>query len=208
MQRLLFSVIAIVALVAGVVIFNSLPQPEPQALVYEPPREMEPFILEGHNGGPLTNPDLTGQWTFLFTGYTSCPDICPTTMADFKKALPQLASVANTPVKVWLISVDPRRDTREKLEDYTTYFGTEFLGVRAEHKDLYPFVNGLGLMYSIPDEGELDYLVNHSSAIVLVNPNGQRHAIFKATQTPGKLPTVNMTQMVEDFQLIIQQYQY
>ncbi|MFC0446009.1 SCO family protein [Pseudidiomarina halophila] len=206
MQKLIFSVVAIIAVVAGVVIFNSLPQPKPQALVYNPPRQMEPFILEAHNGGPVTNADLTGQWTFLFTGYTSCPDICPTTMADFKKILPQLASVADRPVKVWMISVDPQRDTLQRLADYTTYFGTEFMGVRAEHKDLYPFVNGLGLMYSIPDEGEVDYLVNHSSAIVLVNPQGERHAIFKSSQTPGKLPTVDMQQMLEDFQLITQQY--
>ncbi|MDN7126181.1 SCO family protein [Pseudidiomarina terrestris] len=207
MQKLLVSVVAIVALLAGVVIFNSLPRPEPQALVYEPPRELDPFMLEAHNGAQLTNADLTGQWTFLFTGYTSCPDICPTTMADFKKALPQLASVTNRPVKVWLISVDPRRDTQQKLADYTTYFGTEFMGVRAEHKNLYPFVNGLGLMYSIPGEEEVDYLVNHSSAIVLVNPDGNRHAIFKASHTPGTLPTVDMEQMVQDFQLITQQYQ-
>ncbi|CAB0150655.1 hypothetical protein PSI9734_01098 [Pseudidiomarina piscicola] len=206
MQKLLVSVVAIVALLAGVVIFNSLPQPQPQALVYEPPREMEPFMLKGHNGGDVTNADLTGQWTFLFTGYTSCPDICPTTMADFKKILPQLASVTSQPVKVWLVSVDPKRDTQQKLAAYTTYFGKEFLGVRAEHKNLYPFVNGLGLMYSIPAEGEVDYLVNHSSAIVLVNPDGNRQAIFKAKQTPGQVPTVDMQQMAEDFQIISQQY--
>lgn len=206
MQKLLVSVVAIVALVAGVVIFNSLPKPQPQALVYNPPRPLEPFILEGHNGAQLTNADLTGQWTFLFTGYTSCPDICPTTMADLRKVMPQLTSFTEREVRVWMISVDPKRDTVQKLADYNTYFGKEFMGVRAEHKKLYPFVNGLGLMYSIPSEGETDYLVNHSSAIVLVNPDGERHAIFKASHDPGELPTVDMQQMVQDFQLITQQY--
>ncbi|RUO63019.1 SCO family protein [Pseudidiomarina insulisalsae] len=206
MQKLLISVVAIIALVAGVVIFNSLPKPQPQALVYDPPRELNPFILEGHTGAQLTNADLTGQWTFLFTGYTSCPDICPTTMADLRKALPQLASLAERPVRVWMISVDPKRDTIKKLADYNTYFGSEFMGVRADHQQLYPFVNGLGLMYSIPAADETDYLVNHSSAIVLVNPDGERHAIFKASHQPGELPTVDMDQMIRDFQLIIQQY--
>lgn len=206
MQKLLVTLVAIVALVGGVVIYNGLPKEEPQALVYKPARDLSPFMLQAHTGGQLSNADLTGQWTFLFTGYTSCPDICPTTMADLGKAMPVLKSATNRPVRVWMISVDPQRDTLEKLKAYASYFGSEFVGVRAEHKDLYPFVNGLGLMYSIPDEGAVDYLVNHSSAIVLVNPEGQRHAIFKADHQPGKLPVVEMQQMIDDFQIIASQY--
>lgn len=206
MQKLLVSVVALIALVAGVVIYNSLPQPQPQALVYDPPRVMEPFSLQGHHGSAISNADLEGQWTLLFTGYTSCPDICPTTMADLKKAMARLNTKTEAPVKVWMISVDPKRDSLEKLAQYNGYFGPEFLGVRAEHEQLYPFVNGLGLMYSIPAPDEMDYLVNHSSAIVLVNPQGQRHAIFKASHTPGKIPTVDMEQLITDFRLIVRDY--
>ncbi|RZQ56008.1 SCO family protein [Pseudidiomarina tainanensis] len=206
MQKLLISVVALIALVAGVVIYNTLPKPQPQALVYEPARALAPFTLESSLGSDVTNDDLKGQWTLLFTGYTFCPDICPTTMADLRQALPELTKQADEPVRVWMISVDPQRDTVKRVTDYASFFGEEFVGVRAEHKELYPFVNGLGLMYSIPEQGETDYLVNHSAAIVLVNPDGERQAIFKAEHVMGEVPTVNMKTMVTDFAIIASGY--
>ncbi len=206
MQKLLISVVALIALVAGVVIYNTLPKPQPQALVYEPARALAPFTLESSLGSDVTNDDLKGQWTLLFTGYTFCPDICPTTMADLRQALPELTKQADEPVRVWMISVDPQRDTVKRVTDYASFFGEEFVGVRAEHKELYPFVNGLGLMYSIPEQGETDYLVNHSAAIILVNPDGERQAIFKAEHVMGEVPTVNMKTMVTDFAIIASGY--
>lgn len=206
MQKLLISIVALIALVFGVVIYNNLPKPEPQALVYDPPRTLESFTLESSLGNDVTNSNLQGQWTLLFTGYTFCPDICPTTMANLRKAMPDLQKHAEHPVNVWMISVDPQRDTVERVTDYAGFFGPEFVGVRAEHPQLYPFVNGLGLMYSIPDEGATDYLVNHSAAIVLVNPDGQRQAIFKAEHVMGEIPSVNMTQLITDFAIIASQF--
>lgn len=202
MQKLLISIVALVALVFGVVVFNNLPKPVPQALVYDPARALQPFELESSLGHAVTNTDLQGQWTLLFTGYTFCPDICPTTMADLRKVLPQLQQQTDVPVKVWMISVDPQRDTVKRVSDYAQFFGEAFIGVRAEHPQLYPFVNDLGLMYSIPEEGETDYLVNHSAAIVLVNPDGFRQAIFKAEHIIGEIPTVSMAQLATDFAII------
>lgn len=206
MQRLLVTIVSLIALVAGVVIYNSLPKPQPQALVYDPPRAVQPFTLESSLGHDVTHDDMKGQWTLLFTGYTFCPDICPTTMAELRKILPELQQQSDSPVKVWMISVDPQRDTVKRVSDYAGFFGEQFVGVRAEHPQLYPFVNGLGLMYSIPEEGETDYLVNHSAAIVLVNPDGNRQAIFKADHVAGEVPTVNMTQLATDFAIIASSY--
>lgn len=202
MYKLLVSTVALVALVFGVVIYNNLPQPEPKALIYDPARVLEPFQLQASSASTVTNSDLENQWTLLFTGYTFCPDICPTTMADLRNALPELQEHTDKPIKVWMISVDPQRDTVQRVTDYTAFFGPEFVGIRAEHPQLYPFVNNLGLMYSIPEEGETDYLVNHSAAIVLVNPNGDLQAIFKAEHVIGEIPAVNMAHMVTDFAII------
>lgn len=202
MQRLLVTVVALIALVAGVVIYNNLPKPQPKALVYDPPRTLQPFVLESSLGHNVSNANLEGQWTLLFTGYTFCPDICPTTMADLRQVLPKLKQYTDTPVKVWMISVDPQRDNVKRVSDYAGFFGDEFVGIRAEHPQLYPFVNDLGLMYSIPEEGETDYLVNHSAAIVLVNPAGHRQAIFKAEHVIGEIPTVSMEQLATDFSII------
>lgn len=206
MQRLLITVVALIALVAGVVIYNNLPKPQPQALIYEPARPLQPFKLESSLGYTVDNNALSNQWTLLFTGYTFCPDICPTTMADLRKILPKLQQQTDLPVAVWMISVDPQRDTVKRVSDYAHFFGEAFVGVRAEHPQLYPFVTDLGLMYSIPDEGETDYLVNHSAAIVLVNPDGKRQAIFKAEHVVGEVPTVNMEQLAADFSIIAPTY--
>ncbi|RUO41910.1 SCO family protein [Pseudidiomarina aestuarii] len=206
MQKLLLSIVALVALVAGIGIYNWLPQEQPQALVYEPARTIAPFTLDGSDGQLADNSNLEGQWTLLFTGYTFCPDICPTTMADLRKILPELQEHSVVPVKVWMISVDPQRDDVDRIQKYTSFFGENFYGVRAEHQRLYPFVNGLGLMYSIPDEGEQDYLVNHSAAIILVNPAGNLQAIFKAEHVIGEIPTVSMEQLAQDFEIIARRY--
>ncbi|WP_194756138.1 SCO family protein [Aliidiomarina indica] len=173
------------------------------ARIYDAPRSIEPFRLEGTAGQDVGLADLTGQWTLLFTGYTFCPDICPTTMAHLKSRWDDLAEATNFPVQVWMISVDPQRDDIDRLSMYVDFFGEGFLGVRAEHVDLYPFVRNIGLMYSIPDENESNYLVNHSSAIILVNPAGQQQAIFRPQHELGEMPTVNPQLLVQDFRDIV-----
>lgn len=202
MNRLVILLAAIVALGAGYAVYNLWPEEKPEALVYQPPRALKPFNLQSTAEGAIDNKALKGQWTLLFTGYTFCPDICPTTMSELKGVLPALQEEVSEPVKVWMISVDPKRDDIKRLTQYVNYFGDEFVGVRAEHKDLFPFVRDLGLMYSIPDEGEENYLVNHSAAIILVNPNGHRKAIFNADHQRGEIPVVDMQQLQNDFALV------
>lgn len=174
--------------------------------IYDEARDIDPFTLDGTHGDEVQNSALEGQWTLLFTGYTYCPDICPTTMAQLKSRWDDIAGVTDDPVQVWMISVDPKRDDVERLANYVGFFGDGFFGVRAEHPELFPFVRNIGLMYSMPDEDEENYLVNHSASIILVNPDGQQHAIFRAEQNPGTLPTVNPNDLVTDFQQIVRHY--
>ncbi|RUO81148.1 SCO family protein [Idiomarina tyrosinivorans] len=203
MRRVIAAVVALLAIAAGLLAYQWYPTEKPKALVYEPPRALSPFSLEGTFKDQVTNDDLKGQWTLLFTGYTYCPDVCPTTLAQLTSIIPQLALQTETPIKVWMISVDPQRDTVDRLKEYTSYFGKHVEGVRADHKALYPFVRELGLMYSIPDPDATDYLVNHSGAIILVNPEGKRVAIFNPHPQEGELPIVNMDQLINDFGLIV-----
>ena len=158
MSRIVTLLAALIALAAGFAVYNFWPEEKPEALVYEPPRALKPFTLESTAAGTVENDALKGQWTLLFTGYTFCPDICPTTMSDLKGVIPD--------------------------------------------KELFPFVRDLGLMYSIPDEGEENYLVNHSAAIILVNPDGNRKAIFNADHQRGEIPVVSMDKLKKDFAII------
>lgn len=207
-KKISLSIILLLAAVAGVWSYQVINNDEPPALetslLYSAPRTIDDFQLQSTQGGEVTNSDLEGQWTILFTGYTFCPDICPTTMAQLKQRRDELTASTDTPVKVWMVSVDPKRDDIPRLREYVDFFGDGFLGVTAEHKHLFPFVRNLGLMYSLPDKGETDYLVNHSAALILINPNGHQQAMFRASHEPGQIPTVNPKLLVEDFNRIVQ----
>lgn len=219
--RILFMVILALVALGGVWSAQKLLNPGPPtletSLLYSAPRAMEPFQLtstagDAPQGTTITNNSWQGQWTIVFTGYTFCPDICPTTMAQLKQSWDDIRAVTDTPVQVWMVSVDPQRDDIPRLRQYVDFFnqGLEsghehapFLGVRAEHKELFPFVRNLGLMYSIPDEDETNYLVNHSAAIILVNPDGNLQGVFRASQEPGMIPTVNPQLMVADLKRML-----
>jgi protein SCO1/2 len=204
-QHGVFIVIALIALVSGLLIYQQLqnkPLPE-KALYYQPPRQLVDFELTNHEGLSFTKAQLRGKWTLVFVGYTSCPDVCPTTLQQLAFAYPKLKAIAPN-VQVLFVAVDPKRDTVSKLNQYIQYFNSEFIAVRAEHDRLFPFVRNLGLMYAIADDvTNPNYLVDHSASIVLINPQAQISAIFKAEQQIGQVPGVSMNQLLQDFERIV-----
>lgn len=205
MNKLLLVIVAIVSGLVGVLVFQKsvqLASPE-YALYYQQPREIKPFKMTNHHGNAFTNQQLIGKWSWVFFGYTSCPDVCPTTLQELNFYYDDLKAVdVNT--QVLLVSVDPMRDTVSKLAQYIAYFNKEFIALSADHSVLFPFARNLGLMYAISDDDRHDnYLVDHSASIVLINPQGQIAAIFKPTHELGELPTISGEQLVSDFQKIV-----
>tara|TARA_R110001592_G_scaffold272077_2_gene538623 strand:+ start:1920 stop:2540 length:621 start_codon:yes stop_codon:yes gene_type:complete len=196
----------LVAAVIGALLFqqvNKLPQPE-NALYYQQPREIKPFELTDHHGQSFTKDQLTGKWSFIFFGYISCPDVCPTTLQNLGFIYDDLKVIANNS-QVLLVSVDPQRDTQEILSQYIAYFNREFIALRAGHDVLFPFARNMGLMYAISGEGE-NYLVDHSASLVLINPNGYITAIFKPEQAVGKVPSIDSDKLLSDYQKIVALY--
>ena len=209
MNKFVLSLIILIALIAGVLgfyQFSSLPQPE-HALYYKTPRAIQPVQLTNHKGESFTNQNFKGQWSWIFFGYTSCPDVCPTTLQELNFIYDDLTQIA--PNQVLLVSVDPQRDSQEKLAQYIGYFNSAFIALRAEHDVLYPFARNMGLMYAIVDNKddnqtiEESYLVNHSASIVLVNPDGLIAAIFKPEQALGQIPSIEGDKLVSDFSKIV-----
>lgn len=179
------------------------------ALVFQQPSTLLPeFIFRKAGKAPFTNKSLLGKWSLLFIGYTYCPDICPTTLADLNRIYPQLKNDKDTTTQVVFISVDPNRDKAEQLADYVNYFNNNFIGVTSSHQQLWPFVTELGLIYSVVEEGETNafYLVDHSASIVLVNPAGEFQATFKSTPNAQGINHVNMDMMAKDITAIQQAY--
>ena len=146
-------------------------------------------------GGSFTQQDLTGHWTFLFFGYTHCPDVCPTAlslMRDVRSRLP--ASVAAP--KVVFVSVDAARDSVELLNRYVPAFDPEFVGVTGSDEALAPLVKTLGVFYQRHEkEDPRNYTVDHSAAMYLISPQGGLKAVF--------MPPIPAERMAADYQAIV-----
>lgn len=172
--------------------------------VYQPKRELNAFVLTDQYSNEFNNKSLENHWSFVFLGYLSCPDICPMTMAKLSNLLPKLSDVSEIPVQVLFVSVDPKRDEPEKRKEYVNYFHSDIKGLGAEHKNLFPFVRNLGLMYSIPSAEEENYYVDHSASVVLIDPEGKIAAIFKPKIEVGEVPTIDSSVMLKDFETLIE----
>jgi len=214
MNKFLVIVVALAALFAGMFLFNKFqhqPLEQPQySLYYQQPRAVKPFKLTVSNGEAFTNKNLQGKWSWVFFGYTSCPDVCPTTLQELNFIYDDLKKVSSK-VQVLFVSVDPQRDTQEKLNQYIAYFNKEFIALRAGHEVLFPFARSLGLMYAIVDNNQAtagdnnneSYLVDHSASMVLINPQGKIAAIFKPEIAIGKVPSIDGEKLISDFTKIV-----
>lgn len=158
------------------------PPLEISGILLPEPRAIEDFTLVDQDGRRFGPERFKDRWSFLYFGYTYCPDVCPTTLADLaelERRLEQQGLSADT--TYWLISVDPRRDTPERLGDYAGYFHPEFRGATGSDDQLGRLARQLGVMYRVPNNPETeDYAVDHSSAVILVDPAGRLHAVFTA----------------------------
>jgi protein SCO1/2 len=140
------------------------------------------FTLQGPKG-TFTNSDLTGRWSFVFFGYTQCPDVCPTAltlMKDLKTRVAASIAVPPAPTfQVVFVSVDLRRDTRELLGAYMAAFDPSFIGVSGDDIALAPLTRHLGVYYQRNDGADMrHYTVDHSAAIYLIDPRGRLKAVF------------------------------
>lgn len=181
----LFIVLAIAALGIGLLFGyqaskqNSAPLPKTTATQLPQPRTLQPFQLIDHNGKPFGLEQLKDQWTFLFFGYTHCPDVCPNALFEFRnveKLLQQHPQVVKN-TRFVLVSVDPQRDTPEHLGNFVHYYHPDFIGVTGEEKEILNLSRQAGAFYQRSGEGEA-YLIDHSASILLIDPQGRLNSLF------------------------------
>jgi len=130
-----------------------------------------PFLLTDQNGLKRSDTDFRGHWVLLYFGYTYCPDVCPTTLAMIASALEKLGPDASRVVPVF-ITVDPERDTPPVLKSYLAAFGPLFVGLTGKPSDIAKIAHAYRIYYKkqvLPGGG---YSLDHSSAILLIDPNG------------------------------------
>ena len=131
---------------------------------------------------------LRGQWSLLFFGFTHCPDICPNTLGILNAVHSSLkANSNNPPLKIIFVSVDPRRDTPAALREYVRYFDEDFIGITGEIPQIRRLTEALYLPFAYDDNPDGSYTVEHSAALVLINPQAQARAYFTPPHTAQKM---------------------
>lgn len=142
------------------------------------PRQLPEFTLTDQTNHLLHKADFTGHWTLIFPGFTYCPDICPTTLA-FLKQLHAALGPQGTPLKIMFLSVDPDRDTPQRLNEYIRFFSPDFIAATAKEPALMEFTRSLGVVYAkVPGDKPDNYNMDHSAVLVLLDPQARIAAYF------------------------------
>lgn len=152
-----------------------------QGVLRSEPKPLQEFELLDQHGAPFTLQRLKDRWSFVFFGYTYCPDICPTTLSTLTGVIGQLQAdpQGTSNIQVVFVSVDPRRDTPQVLESYLKYFNEAFMGVTGTQQAIDSLTRQFGAPYrKEPETVPGRYLVSHASSVFLVDPYGQLVAAF------------------------------
>ena len=181
----------IVALVAGLSAAGAMmfwPEPErdlrPEEMVgtvLPQARVLPEVTLKDHQGDTWTQADLDGGWHYLFFGFTHCPDVCPMTLATLAGAMQELErdGVEEMPAGVF-VTVDPRRDTPAVMANYVAHFHDDFVGVTGSREEIDRLTQSLGISYTLHEpDANGDYAVDHSAAILLIDPQGRLRALWQ-----------------------------
>jgi len=198
-------IIALLATAAGIwsarlVLQRSEPQDELSATRFPVARAVQPFELVDHNNVAFNNASLQKHWSFMFFGYTYCPDVCPTTLSVLNSVAQRLQDL-DVDVRFIMVTVDPERDTPERLAEFVTYFNGDFLGVTGTDEGLEQLTRQLGILHVRvqPEPGSEGYLMDHTAAVFLFDPDGRYHAVFS--------PPLSAEKIAGDFRKMLQAYQ-
>ena len=186
LRNLILAFVLGAAIAAGLTLALNMvgPQPDPvprHATVLPAGNELPEFALVDHEGNAADRRVFEGQWDLVFFGFTHCPDICPATMTLLGQARQQLAADGHDPLpRVVLVSVDPERDTPEAIGKYVAYFGAGNVGLTGELEEISKLTDALGIFFAKAAIDGGNYTVDHSTVVLVVNPEGRFQALFSA----------------------------
>ena len=203
-RTLLYLIAALLAAAAGVYLSRALfaptaaPDPALQVAAMKqqmrsvrlvsPPRVLADWQLRLSDGGTATPATLQGRWTLVFLGFTHCPDVCPTTLAELAKAQKQWSALPEGKrPRLLFVSVDPERDTPQLTGDYAHYFHADTLAASPTPEQLAGFAKALGLVYMKVSEADGSYSMDHSATMVLLDPQGRQAGLLSPPLDPQKI---------------------
>ena len=188
--------VAAIALVLGLTVskvLNAPQQADPLALadagiiLLPQSRALPALSLTDENGAAQALDQLKGHWTLLFFGYTFCPDICPTTLAELRQVQQQLPPEALARLRVTMVSIDPARDTPAQLKQYLGYYKAGYTGLTGELADIQALASAVSIPFIPGDTSQEHYTVDHSGNLALIGPDGRQRGFIRAPLNPAKL---------------------
>lgn len=201
-KGIVLTVVAVLAFIALIVVLFIVGLNKPRIMtqadmrsngtyLFDKPRAFKEFSLLDDKAQPFTPENLKGKWSMVFFGFTFCPDICPTTMALLNRFYArQLGGQYGDDLQIIMVSVDPARDTPEKLHTYVEYFNPDFVGVTGEFLALHNFATQLNIPFAKVPGGGKNYTVEHSGNVALINDRGHYVGFFRS---PLDLEKLNIT---------------
>ena len=197
------ALLACVALAAGIVTASFLFKPDAEnekielkSGTYLPQaRQIPDFSLTRDDGEPFDKSQLMGQWSVIFVGFTHCPDVCPNTLGLLKTVNKKLKAQKQN-LQVVFLSVDPERDNIDALKRYVDFFDPDFVGATGENEELEKLGKGVGFVYmKTPGSSAENYNMDHSAALILVNPKAQVAGYIT--------PPLKLDELIDDFSALI-----
>ena len=175
--------VAVIAIATGAWLSIQVLAPPPtlqKATLLPAPADLSEFSLQDQDNNLFERGSFEGRWSLVFFGFTHCPDVCPITLQVLSNARQQLLAEGHNELpRIVLVSVDPERDTPEILARYVTHFGDDTIGLTGELAEVRKLTDGLGVFFEKSGNDE-NYSVDHSAVVIVVNPDGQFHALFGA----------------------------
>ncbi|MFC2972592.1 SCO family protein [Azotobacter bryophylli] len=195
-QKTVLILVALIALVLGLTfsrVLTGTRQADPAALLdagivlLPRSRPLPSLPLTDQDGRPQALDQLRDKWSLVFFGYTFCPDVCPTTLAELRQLNGLLPAQTRERLRVVMVSIDPNRDTPAQLKQYLGYFDPAYVGLTGELADIQKLAGAVGIPFIPGDTSRENYTVDHSGNLVLLGPDGTQRGFVRAPLNPGKL---------------------
>ena len=173
------AIVLAVAVGAGVALYERSHDPPTlrAGTALPEPRKLPEFTFVDQSGVAFGPADFEGRWSLVFTGFTNCPDICPTSLALLAELRRRLA---RDDLQFVFVSVDPERDTPEVVAKYLEHFDPALIGATGPRAEVERFTAGLGLAQVRNPGAGGEYTVDHSTAFVLIDPQARLAGYFQA----------------------------
>jgi len=194
-RNTLFGIAAFIAAILGLLVASTimpkgLSEMEAQKLGFyrfDQPRVVSDFKMTNQLGEDVNLDTLRGHWSLLFFGFATCPDICPTTLSVLSDSVKEM----KTPATVVMISVDPERDTAERLNQYVPAFHPDFMGFRGSFDETVKLAEQLNAAFGkVPGREPGTYTMDHTASLVLMDPEGRYAGFIKAPHNAQNIARV------------------